>query len=32
LPGYNCAQVILGDLGVPAPWAPMPVNERLGRL
>ena len=22
LPGYNCAQVLLEDLGLPAPWAP----------
>jgi phytoene dehydrogenase-like protein len=32
LPGYNCAQVILGDLGLPVPWAPMPVVEHLSRL
>jgi phytoene dehydrogenase-like protein len=24
LPGYNSAQVILSDLGLPAPWAPAP--------
>jgi phytoene dehydrogenase-like protein len=29
LPGYNCAQVLLSDLGLPAPWAPPPVAERL---
>lgn len=22
LPGYNCAQVLHADLGLPAPWAP----------
>ena len=32
LPGYNCAQVILGDLGLPTPWAPEPVSERFKRL
>lgn len=29
LPGYNCAQVILGDLGIDAPWAPPPIVEQL---
>jgi phytoene dehydrogenase-like protein len=29
LPGYNCAQVLLADLGLPAPWAPRPVEELL---
>jgi phytoene dehydrogenase-like protein len=29
LPGYNCAQVILADLGLPAPWAPAPIEERM---
>ncbi|HZE71649.1 MAG TPA: NAD(P)/FAD-dependent oxidoreductase [Pyrinomonadaceae bacterium] len=29
LPGYNCAQVILADLGLPAPWAPSVAEERL---
>jgi hypothetical protein len=29
LPGYNCAQVVLADLGLPAPWAPPPVEPRL---
>src|SRR4029079_5822396 len=24
LPGYNCAQVVLADLGLPARWAPAP--------
>jgi phytoene dehydrogenase-like protein len=32
LPGYNCAQVILADLGLPAPWAPSPVEQRLTQL
>jgi phytoene dehydrogenase-like protein len=32
LPGYNCAQVLLSDLGLPAPWAPEPVEQRLARL
>jgi phytoene dehydrogenase-like protein len=31
LPGYNCAQVLLADLGVAAPWAPPPIHERLGK-
>jgi phytoene dehydrogenase-like protein len=29
LPGYNAAQVILADLGRPAPWAPAPLVDRL---
>jgi phytoene dehydrogenase-like protein len=29
LPGYNAAQVILADLGIPAPWAPPPMAEVL---
>jgi phytoene dehydrogenase-like protein len=29
LPGYNCAQVLLADLGLEAPWAPPPVEGRL---
>jgi phytoene dehydrogenase-like protein len=29
LPGYNCAQVVLADLGLPAPWAPPPAEQRL---
>jgi phytoene dehydrogenase-like protein len=29
LPGYNCAQVILSDLGLPAPWAPPSLFDRL---
>jgi len=29
LPGYNCAQVLLADLGIPAPWAPEPIREQL---
>ncbi|HBY96927.1 MAG TPA: hypothetical protein DEP84_23765 [Chloroflexi bacterium] len=31
LPAYNCAQVLLADLGLPAPWAPPPVINRLKR-
>ena len=30
LPGYNAAQVILGDLGIQADWMPPPLAERLG--
>lgn len=29
LPGYNCAQVILSDFGISAPWAPPPAEECL---
>ncbi|HLA39958.1 MAG TPA: hypothetical protein VJ417_08175, partial [Candidatus Glassbacteria bacterium] len=25
LPGYNCAQVLLADLGIKAPWTPEPL-------
>ncbi len=32
LPGYNCAQIILNDLNLPAGWAPEPVEERLRHL
>ena len=32
LPGYNAAQVILADLGLPADWAPPPIGDRLARL
>jgi phytoene dehydrogenase-like protein len=32
LPGYNSAQVLLSDLGLPAPWAPEPLEQRLARL
>lgn len=32
LPGYNCAQVILNDLGVPAEWAPPPAEDLIARL
>lgn len=32
LPGYTCAQVLLADLGVPAPWAPPSIMERLPGL
>jgi phytoene dehydrogenase-like protein len=29
LPGYNCAQVLLADLGLPAEWAPVAAEQRL---
>jgi len=29
LVGYNSAQVILSDLGLPAPWAPVSAEERF---
>jgi phytoene dehydrogenase-like protein len=32
LPGYNSAQVVLADLGLPAPWAPESIERRLERL
>ena len=32
LPGYNCAQVILADLDLPAPWAPRAAEEFLSEL
>jgi phytoene dehydrogenase-like protein len=32
LPGYNAAQVILADLGLPADWAPRPAAEVLEAL
>ena len=32
LPGYNSAQVILSDLGLPIPWAPPSAEECLKRL
>ncbi len=32
LPGYNAAQVILGELGIQAEWMPPPIGERLGAL
>ena len=32
LPGYNCAQVVLADLGLPTPWAPPSMEERLKAL
>ncbi len=31
LPGYNCAQTLLADLELPAPWAPPPIAERIPR-
>jgi phytoene dehydrogenase-like protein len=32
LPGYNCAQVLLSDLGIPADWAPQPAERLLEKL
>jgi phytoene dehydrogenase-like protein len=32
LPGYNCAQTILADLGLPAPWAPPPAKKLLEEM
>jgi phytoene dehydrogenase-like protein len=32
LPGYNCAQTILADLGISAAWVPPPLHERLTKL
>ena len=32
LPGYNCAQVVFADQGLPADWAPESVAGRLARL
>ena len=32
LAGYNCAQVILEDLGTRAEWMPTPAERRLERL
>ncbi len=32
LAGYNCAQVLLSDLGVKAEWAPAPLEGVLGDL
>jgi len=32
LPGYNAAQVILGDLGIKAEWAPPSIADRLAGL
>ena len=32
LPGYNAAQVILGDLGIDAEWIPTSLRERLAAL
>jgi phytoene dehydrogenase-like protein len=29
LPGYNCAQILLADLGLPTDWAPVPAERRL---
>jgi phytoene dehydrogenase-like protein len=32
LPGYNSAQVVLADLGLPAPWAPESFDSPRGEL
>jgi phytoene dehydrogenase-like protein len=32
LPGYNAAQVILGDLGIRADWMPRLIEERLASI
>ncbi len=32
LPGYNAAQVVLGDFGIAADWTPPPIVSRLGAL
>jgi phytoene dehydrogenase-like protein len=32
LPGYNCAQVLLADLGIETPWAPEPLERQLEGL
>ena len=32
LPGYNAAQVILGDLGIAADWMPPPIAARLAAM
>jgi phytoene dehydrogenase-like protein len=32
LPAYNAAQVVLADLGLPAPWAPPPIAQRLAGI
>jgi phytoene dehydrogenase-like protein len=32
LPGYNAAQVILGDLGIKADWIPPPIATRLAAM
>lgn len=32
LVGYNCAQVMLADLGFSAPWAPPPIEDQLRGL
>ena len=32
LPGYNAAQVVLADLGLPTDWAPPSFADRLGSL
>jgi len=32
LPGYNCAQVLSADLGLPADWAPESIENQLARI
>ena len=32
LPGYNAAQVVLGDLGTTPAWVPQPFGEKLNNL
>ena len=32
LPGYNCAQVLMQDLSLPVPWAPVPIEQQLAAL
>lgn len=32
LPGYNAAQVVLGELGVKAGWIPESLDQQLGRV
>ena len=32
LPGYNCAQVLMKDLSLPVPWAPVPIEQQLAAL
>jgi phytoene dehydrogenase-like protein len=32
LPGYNCAQVLLNDLGIQSDWMPQPLTSHLDQL
>jgi phytoene dehydrogenase-like protein len=32
LPGYNCAQVLLGDLGIQYDWMPEPLTWHFDQL